>query len=180
MVQEGRRWRSILDTLGVPFLLIYLLIIYIFTVSIDPSSSPEWLRVNTNIYVEMVRTPRRVQRSLIFSLWRRWRSCCAFPLFLFLCDVYLMSVAFDMIVFSSSWAIQSDHKDNNGGDMCLHTLRSLDYGSSMNGPIKSKFRAFFKRNLNQKLQFYRLDNRPSNIKQVYVRAEWNSHDLFWW
>lgn len=105
---------------------------------IDPSLSPEWLTANTNIYVEMVRTPRRVQRSLIFSLWRRWRCCCALPLYLFFHRVYLMCVAFDMIVFSSSCAMLSDHKDNNGGEMCLHTLRSLDFGSSINGPINSK------------------------------------------
>lgn len=94
-----------------------------------------------------------------------------------------MNVAFDMIEFSSSCVTLSDHKDNNGGDTCMHTLRSLDFGSSMNGPIKSKFRAFFKLQLELKTSFYRLDNKmtiPSNIKQVYMRAEWNSHDLFWW
>lgn len=61
-----------------------------------------------------------------------------------------MSVAFDMIEFSSSCVTLSDHKGNNGDDTCLHTLGSLDFGSSMNGAIKSKFRAFFKMELEQK------------------------------
>lgn len=61
-----------------------------------------------------------------------------------------MSVVFDMIEFSSSCATLSDHKDDNGDGTCLHTLRSMDFGSSMNGPVKSKFKAFLKMELEQK------------------------------